>query len=117
VFSPTLIKPDQSGQPPAALGSAHSPPLNRENSKQLLLLKLLVLLKANGGGASGSAGPINAQNQVPTGQSSSGHQGKTSPSGDKMPTPPHLKDLTKDGSPNMNISVSSFAQQHGAGMS
>jgi hypothetical protein len=117
VFSPTLIKPDQSGQPPAALGAAQSPPLDRQNSKQLLLLKLLVLLKANSNGTTGSAGPINTQNPVPAGPSASGQQGKPSSNGDKMPTPPHLKDFTKDGSPNMNISVSSFAQQHGAGMS
>ena len=42
-------------------------------------------------------------------------QAKPSSNGDKMPTPPHLKDTPKPGSPNMNISVSSFAQQHGAG--
>ena len=60
---------------------------------------------------------MNAQNPVPAGQSTSGHHGKPPSNGDKMPTPPHLKDLPKDGSPNMNISVSSFAQQHGAGLS
>lgn len=116
MFSPTLIKPDQSGQAPAGLGTAQSPPLDRQNSKQLLLLKLLVLLKANSNGASGGSGPMNAQNQVPAGPSAGVQHGKPSSNGDKMPTPPHLKDLPKDESPNMNISVSSFAQQHGAGM-
>lgn len=59
---------------------------------------------------------MNAQNPVPAGPSAGVQHGKPSSNGDKMPTPPHLKDLPKDESPNMNISVSSFAQQHGAGM-
>jgi hypothetical protein len=49
VFSPTLIKPDASTQPPPTLtmaASSPSPQLDARNNKQLLLLKLLMLLKA-----------------------------------------------------------------------
>lgn len=101
VFSPTVIKPDQSAQAalPMATG-APSPPLDRPNNKQLLLLKLLVLLKA------GSTGSSSSLQQQPQSQP----QAKPQSSAEKMPTPPHLKGLPKSGSPNLNISVSSFAQ-------
>lgn len=52
VFSPTLIKPDQSAQALTMAATSASPQLDRQNTKQMLLLKLLVLLKAGSSGSS-----------------------------------------------------------------